>query len=235
MSWETVTIIADWHTFVGLSIVAFFLIRREDKVLRLFGWAMAGLAAFRLVWAAMVTIGLETFRTSDVRALWILVVGAPAIIALFLALRVGADDEPPSRRRWVMAGGVLFLLVLGAVRFIWPLPEETQLHPLATTLLVFGLAAAFFTALHTALEHSEGPGYAILFESTFAVMMMAMSAEVVTGLLSYAYAGDAGSEAALYVSRMTDVIASLAALALWISVVVHERKEIEREHRPAGA
>lgn len=234
MSWETVAVIADWHTFVGLSIIAFFLIRRADKVLRLFGWAMAGLAAFRLVWAAMVTIGLETFRTSDVRFFWILVIAAPAAVALFLALRVGADDEPPSRRRWVMAAGVLFILLLMAVRFIWPLPEATQLHPLSTTLLVFGLAAAFFTALHTALEHSKGPGYAILFESAFAVMMMAMTAEVVAGLLSYAYAGDAGSEATLYVSRMTDVIASVAALVLWVSVVVHERKEIAREHA-AGA
>ena len=239
MSWDTVAIVGDWHTFIGLSIVAFFLIRRQDRVLRLFGQAVAALAAFRLFWALLAaTVGVDDYLASGLRAAGFFVLGAPAIIAFFLALRVGADNEPPSVRRWIMAGGALVLIAIAAARFVWPLPDETQMNPVSTMLMLFALAGAFFIALHTALEHSEGPGYAILFESAFALLLMGVAVEAVGGLILSSLEGvaDADLETALTVTRLADLVASAATLVLWISVVIHERKEIARERapRPAG-
>ena len=229
--------VSHWHEVVGLLIVAAMLIRRKDHVLRLFGQAVAGLATFRLVWAVASSIGVErTIWSDDSRVMWGLLFAIPMSVAILLALRVGSDEGTPLARALIVAGGLAVIVIAAAVRFIDG-PFEGQFgaaHPVSTIIVTFLFASSFIIALHTVLAHTNGAGYRILFESAFAVLIIGVSVEfVVVAAGTYPSGGHTDSSEALRVAA--DVITSVTALILWVSVAIHELAEIGRERKEQEA
>ena len=227
--------ISHWHEIIGLLIVAAMLILRKDRVLRLFGQAVAGLAAFRLVWWAASSIGADETTWSGaggtaLGALYAISISA----AILLALRVGSDEGSPRSRALIVAGGLAVIVIAAAVRFITPFEGEFGVsHPVSTVIIAFLFASSFIIALHVVLAHTNGPGYRILFESAFAVVIVGVAVELVaTSAGTYASGGHTDSSEALRVAA--DVITSAATLVLWASVAIHELAEIGRERKEAA-
>ena len=227
--------ISHWHEVVGLLIVAVMLIRRKDHVLRLFGQAVAGLAAFRLVWAVSSSIGFErTLGSDSVGTAWCVFFGIPLSIAILLALRVGAEDGTPLARALIVAGGLAFIVIAALVRFVSPYEGEFGAgHPISNAIIVFLFAGSFIIALHTVLAHTKGAGYRILFESAFAVLIIGVAIEFVVASAGASSAGGHTDSSEL-IRVATDVITSVMALVLWVSIVVHELAESRRERNPRG-
>ena len=227
--------VSHWHEVAGLLIVAVMLIRRKDHVLRLFGQAVAGLAAFRLVWALSSTIGFErTLGSESTGIAWGVFFAVPMSIAILLALRVGAEDGTPRARALIVAGGIVLIIASALVRFLSPYEGEFGAgHPISTTIVVFLFAGSFIIALHTVLAHTNGVGYRILFESAFAVLIIGVAIEFIATSAGATPAGEHTDSSEL-LRVATDVITSVMAFVLWVSVVIHELAEIGRERNPRG-
>ena len=227
--------VSHWHEVAGLLIVAVMLIRRKDHVLRLFGQAVAGLAVFRLVWALSSTIGFESTLGSDSAGIaWVAFFAVPMSIAILLALRVGAEDGTPRARALVVASGIALIIIAALVRFVFPYEGEFgATHPISTTIVVFLFAGSFVIALHTVLAHTNGVGYGILFESAFAVLVIGVAIEFIAASAGASPTGEHTDSSEL-IRVVTDVITSVMALVLWVSVVVHELAESRRERNPRG-
>lgn len=228
--------VSHWHEVVGLFIVAVMLIRRKDHVLRLFGQAVAGLATFRLVWALVSTFGAESTLWSDsAGVVWGVFFAVPMSVAILLALRVGSEEGTPLARALIVAGGVVGLVAAALVRFSFPYEGEFGVaHPISTVIVVFLFAGSFIIALHTVLAHTNGPGYRILFESAFAVLVIGIAIEFVVVSAGTVPTGE-HTDSSEIIRVVTDVITSVMALVLWVSVVLHELAEIGRERKAGTA
>ena len=229
--------VSHWHEAAGLLVVAVMLIRRKDHVLRLFGQAVAGLAAFRFIWALASSIGVEnTVWSNDAGTAWDIFFATSMSIAILLALRVGSDEGSPRVRAMIVAAGLAVIIIAAAVRIIGG-PFEGQFgaaHPVSTAIVTFLFAASFIVALHTVLAHTNGAAYRILFESAFALVIVGFAVElVVVSAGTYPTGGHTDSSEVFRIAA--DLIASGAALVLWVSVVIHELAEVGRERREQEA
>ena len=226
--------VSHWHEVVGLFIVAVMLIRRKDHVLRLFGQAVAGLATFRLVWAIVSAVGVEGALWDDPSGrMWGIFFAVPMSVAILLALRVGSDEGTPLARALIVAAGAAGLAVAALVRLVVPYDDFGTAHPISTTIAVFLFTGSFIIALHTVLAHTNGAGYRILFESAFAVLVVGIAIDLVVVSAGTIPSGEHTDSSEL-IRVITDVVTSVMALVLWVSVVIHELAEIGRERR-AGA
>ena len=229
--------ISHWHEAVGLLIVAVMLIRRKDHVLRLFGQAVAGLAAFRLVWAVVFSVGVEdTIWSDSTGGVWTAAFGIPIGVAILLALRVGSDEGTPLARALIVAGGLVILAIAGAVRLIGG-PFEGQFgaaHPVSAVITAFLFAGSFIVALHTVLAHTNGAAYRILFESAFAIIIIGIAVEFIVFSAGTDRTGG-HTDSSEIIRVLADAITSATALVLWVSVVVHELAEVGRERKEQEA
>ena len=229
--------VSHWHEAAGLLIVAVMLIRRKDHVLRLFGQAVAGLAAFRIVWALASSIGVEdTIWSNDARAAWGVFIAIPMSIAILLALRVGSDEGSPRARALIVAAGLAVIIIAAAVRIIGG-PFEGEFgaaHPVSTAIVTFLFAASFIVALHTVLAHTNGAAYRILFESAFALVIVGFAVEFIVFSAGTDRAGG-HTDSSEVIRVLADAITSATALVLWVSVVVHELAEVGRERKEQEA
>ena len=228
--------VSHWHEVVGLLIVALMLIRRKDHVLRLFGQAVAGLATFRLVWALVSALGPDgTLWSDSAGVMWGVFYAVPMSAAILLALRVGSEEGTPLARALIVLGGVVGLVAAAVIRFAFPLELEFGVaHPISTVIVVFLFAGSFIIALHTVLAHTNGPGYRILFESAFAVLIVGVAIEFVVVSAGTAPTGE-HTDSSEVIRVATDVVTSVMALVLWVSVVIHELAEIGRERQEGKA
>ena len=230
MDWELskdmVTVVApllEAHNAIGLVIVAVFMYLRTDKVLKLFGIGAALLAAEVLIDG--ITVGLQP-AVSVLE--WIgLAEGVALIGAGVVFYIVGSSDWSPTARKFAIATAVVWAVVAivldlaieggialhySAAGFVVP-----NLHAITAMWIAIGLVFAFLEAAHLSVEHSHGEPYRTILLGTMSVY----AATLVIVLIAR------DNDTLRFVN---EVVAALAILVMWVSVVVHERKEITLEH-----
>ena len=96
----------------------------------------------------------------------------------------------------------------------------TNLHAVTAVWIIAGVVFAFFEAAHITVEHSHGEPYRSVLLSAMSIMALSI---VITTI--------ADNDALRFLNTL---MGTLAAGVLWVAVVVHERKEIAREHEAAA-
>lgn len=210
------------HSAIGLAIVGIVMWMRLDNTLKLFGVGM-GLFAVALAVAA-ITSG---FRPAEESLRIFTVIGGVVILAsVLIFLRVGVEDYSFKWRRITLGLGVLWAIVFLALEFILDGDSPstyseagfvvTNLHAITSMWLIIGLVFAFFEAAHIAVEHSHGEPYRSILLGAMSIMAMSL---VVTTI--------ADNDALRFINT---IVGTTVSGVMWIAVVVHERKEIVREH-----
>jgi len=211
------TIIADIHTIIGLLIVAFFLFRRSDRVLRLFGEALVGFALARAAW---MFIQRDSAPLDDATTVvWVVIMTLAGLISLVCGMRVVIVQERFAWGAKALAAGGFVLVGLAAIFTSTIFVPDTGLEQFTLPAITLFLAAMFFVALHTVLEHSTGPGYRILFESAFAVIIMATAIEAVSGVITNVF-----DRPSTQVTDMVTFIATDAAGRTYTTETYHGRR-----------
>lgn len=214
------------HSAIGLGIVGVVMWMRTDATLKLFGVGI-GLFAIALAVAA-ITTGI---RPPEDSIRWFGLLGAVLTLATVLIfLRVGIEDYSDRMKTIAMVLGVVWGVVALGMEFVLDdgAPASyseagfivTSLHPLTAMWIIVGLVFAFFEAAHITVEHSHGEPY----RSVLLIGMSIMALSIVITMI-------ADQDALRFINTL---VGTSAAGILWIAVVVHERKEIAREHGVAG-
>ena len=209
------------HSAIGLAIVGVMMWKRTDNTLKLFGIGIGLFAAALAIHA--VTTGI---KPSEDLLGYFTVPGALALlVSVLVFLRVGVEDYSLNWRRVTLALGIVWAVVLFLLEFWLDAGDPahysdagfvvSNLHAVPAILLVFGLAFAFFEGAHIAVEHSHGEPYRTILLSAMSVLALAIIVSVI-----------AESDA---LRLMITLVGSIASGVMWIAVVVHERKEIDRE------
>ena len=215
----TLVPILSFHNGVGLLIVAAFMYMRSDDVLNLFGigvgfLGLGQLATGAIIWMQPPEASLQWFGVISG------LVGFAAVVVFFI---VGSSDYTPRWRRLTLYGVLAWGIVLLALEFALDggNPQTytdagfvySNLH--AITMIWFGVGwfIAFLEAAHMTVEHSHGEPY----RSIIGAAMSIFAVTVVVVVL-------AGENDALRI--VNSVLGSAMILVMWVSVVVHERKEI---------
>ena len=216
--WEPIALA---HSAIGLAIVGTLMWKRTDNTLRLFGVGIGLFAVAIGIRAIMAAIKPEP----DLLGYFTVPTAIALLASVLVFLRVGVEDYSFNWRRITLAIGVVWAVVLFALEFFLD-PGDTphyseagyvvaNLHAIPAVLLIFGLAFAFFEGVHIAVEHSHGEPYRT-------VLLAAMSVLALSIILTVIADSDA-------LRLINGIVGTVASGVLWISVVVHERKEIARE------
>ena len=210
------------HSAIGLAVVGVVMWMRSDNTLKLFGVGM-GLFAAGLAIAAILT-GIRP----DVDSIrWFALVGGILLLAAALVfLRVGVEDYSLQWRRVALALGVAWAVVAIVLEVAFDAGGRasysdagfvvTNLHAVTAVWIIAGVVFAFFEAAHITVEHSHGEPYRSVLLSAMSIMALSI---VITTI--------ADNDALRFLNTL---MGTLAAGVLWVAVVVHERKEIAREH-----
>ena len=210
------------HSAIGLAVVGVVMWMRSDNTLKLFGVGM-GLFAAGLAIAAILT-GIRP----DVDSIrWFALVGGILLLAAALVfLRVGVEDYSLQWRRVALALGVVWAVVAIVLEVVFDAGGRasysdagfvvTNLHAVTAVWIIAGVVFAFFEAAHITVEHSHGEPYRSVLLSAMSIMALSI---VITTI--------ADNDALRFLNTL---MGTLAAGVLWVAVVVHERKEIAREH-----
>lgn len=210
------------HSAIGLAVVGVVMWMRSDNTLKLFGVGM-GLFAAGLAIAAILT-GIRP----DVDSIrWFALVGGILLLAAALVfLRVGVEDYSLQWRRIALALGVVWAVVAIVLEVVFDAGGRasysdagfvvTNLHAVTAVWIIAGVVFAFFEAAHITVEHSHGEPYRSVLLSAMSIMALSI---VITTI--------ADNDALRFLNTL---MGTLAAGVLWVAVVVHERKEIAREH-----
>lgn len=214
------------HSAIGLAVVGVVMWMRSDNTLKLFGVGM-GLFAAGLAIAAILT-GIRP----DVESIrWFALVGGILLLAAALVfLRVGVEDYSLQWRRVALALGVVWAVVAIVLEVVFDAGGRasysdagfvvTNLHAVTAVWIIAGVVFAFFEAAHITVEHSHGEPYRSVLLSAMSIMALSI---VITTI--------ADNDALRFLNTL---MGTLAAGVLWVAVVVHERKEIAREHEAAA-
>ena len=214
------------HSAIGLAVVGVVMWMRSDNTLKLFGVGM-GLFAAGLAIAAILT-GIRP----DVESIrWFALVGGILLLAAALVfLRVGVEDYSLHWRRVALALGVVWAVVAIVLEVVFDAGGRasyseagfvvTNLHAVTAVWIIAGVVFAFFEAAHITVEHSHGEPYRSVLLSAMSIMALSI---VITTI--------ADNDALRFLNTL---MGTLAAGVLWVAVVVHERKEIAREHEAAA-
>lgn len=214
------------HSAIGLAVVGVVMWMRSDNTLKLFGVGM-GLFAAGLAIAAILT-GIRP----DVDSIrWFALVGGILLLAAALVfLRVGVEDYSLQWRRVALALGVVWAVVAVVLEVVFDAGGRasyseagfvvTNLHAVTAVWIIAGVVFAFFEAAHITVEHSHGEPYRSVLLSAMSIMALSI---VITTI--------ADNDALRFLNTL---MGTLAAGVLWVAVVVHERKEIAREHEAAA-
>ncbi len=214
------------HSAIGLAVVGVVMWMRSDNTLKLFGVGM-GLFAAGLAIAAILT-GIRP----DVDSIrWFALVGGILLLAAALVfLRVGVEDYSLQWRRVALALGVVWAVVAVVLEVVFDAGGRasysdagfvvTNLHAVTAVWIIAGVVFAFFEAAHITVEHSHGEPYRSVLLSAMSIMALSI---VITTI--------ADNDALRFLNTL---MGTLAAGVLWVAVVVHERKEIAREHETAA-
>lgn len=214
------------HSAIGLAVVGVVMWMRSDNTLKLFGVGM-GLFAAGLAIAAILT-GIKP----DVGSIrWFALVGGILLLAAALVfLRVGVEDYSLQWRRVALALGVVWAVVAIVLEVVFDAGGRasysdagfvvTNLHAVTAVWIIAGLVFAFFEAAHITVEHSHGEPYRSVLLSAMSIMALSI---VITTI--------ADNDALRFLNTL---MGTLASGVLWVAVVVHERKEIAREHEAMG-
>lgn len=216
------------HNGLGLLVIAVFMYMRSDNTLKLFGVGIGFLAFAPLLSGviSLLDISVESLR-------WVGVVnGFFALAAAVVFFIVGSSDYSPRWKRiaWVSAlVWCVVLLVLELVLDSGGIPAYTDagyqtigLHAITAIWLMVGLFVAFMEAVHITVEHSHGEPYR-------SILMAAMSIFAISIVVVLA-AGDNDE-----LRFVNSIIGTAMVLVTWITVVVHERKEIAMERASANS
>ena len=217
-----VTPLALAHTAIGLGVVAFVMWLRSDNTLKLFGVGMGLFAAGNGI--AAIVVGI---KPDEGLIRWFaLVGGALTLSGVLLFLRVGIEDWTTKWQRVALAVGVVWLVVVIVLEVFLAAGGRayytesgfivTNFHAITAMLIVIGFAFAFFEAAHITVEHSHGEPYRSVLLATMAVVALSI---IITTI--------ADNDTLRFLNSL---LGTLAAGVLWVAVVVHERKEIAREH-----
>lgn len=213
--------LATGHAAIGLGIVGVVMWMRSDSTLRLFGVGI-GLFAVALGIRA-ITAGIHP--SEDLLRFFALPGALAMLLSVLVFLRVGVEDYSFNWRRIALVLGIVWAVVLTLLEFWLDAGEPahyseagfvvSNLHAIPAILLIFGLAFAFFEAAHIAVEHSHGEPYRTILLASMSVMALALVVATI-----------ADNDA---LRLIISIVGTVASGVMWISVVVHERKEIARE------
>ena len=219
---RVVSPLAAAHSAIGLAIVAVVMWMRLDDTLKLFGVGI-GLFAVALAIGA-ITTGIKP--SEDLLGYFTVPGALVLLVSVLVFLRVGVEDYSLNWRRITLALGIVWAVVLFVLEFWLDAGDPTHysdagfvvsnLHAVPAILLVFGLAFAFFEGAHIAVEHSHGEPYRTILLSAMSVLALAIIVMAI-----------AESDALRFIIT---IVGSAASGVMWIAVVVHERREIAREH-----
>ena len=224
----TVAPILELHAGIGLLVVAVFMYLRSDSVLKFFG---VGVGLLGL--AQKTTAGLLWSQQSDeLQSLFALLGGIASLVAVIAFVVVRSNDYSRPWRIVALVAVVVWAAVLFSLEPILESNSVRQyteagyvyrdLHPLTTVWFMVGWFIAFLEAVHIAVEHSHGEPYRSILVAAMSVFAVSIMVLVVVG---------ANDE----LRFLSTVVSSAMVLAMWLAVVVHERKEIAAEHRNGAA
>ena len=220
----TVVPILELHNFIGLLIVAVFMYLRSDAVLKLFGIGIG------LLGLGQATTGMIVWLQPTVESLrWFGIIGG--IVGLFAVLVffiVGSSDYAPRWRRVVLVGFVVWALVVFILEPVLDNDSVQQytdagymyrnLHAITMVCFMIGWFIAFLEAVHITVEHSHGEPYRSILVAAMSIFAISVMVIVIAG----------ENDALRFVNSIVNAV---MVLIMWIAVVVHERKEIAREHQ----
>ncbi len=211
------------HNGVGLLVVAVFMYMRSDATLKMFGIGMGLLALTPLLSSLMVTLQIpeDSLRWFGVLN------GVLGLAAVVVFLIVGSSDYSPRWRRIALVAGLAWCVILAALELLLDaggVPHYTDvgyvsinLHAITALWLMVGLFVAFLEAVHITVEHSHGEPYRSILVAAMSIFAISLAVWVI--------AGDNNE-----LRFVNSVVSTAMVLVMWIAVVVHERKEIAREH-----
>ena len=223
----TLVPLLSFHNGVGLLIVAALMYMRSDDVLNLFGigvgfLGLGQLATGAIIWMQPLEASLQWFGVISG------LIGFAAVVVFFI---VGSSDYS---RRWrqrtlyaVLAWGIVLLALEFALDGGNPQKYTSagfvysNLHAITMVWFAVGWFIAFLEAAHMTVEHSHGEPYR-------SILGAAMSIYAVTVVVLVV----AGENDALRIVNL--VLGSAMILVMWVSVVLHERKEIALDRAAPG-
>ena len=223
----TLVPLLELHNGIGLLIVATFMYLRSDVALKLFGIGVGLLGVGQLttgtvVWLQPPEESLQWFGVLGG------LVGIGAVVVFFI---VGSYDYSPRWKRLTLLGAVVWAAVLLGLEFALDSGNAqrytaagyvySNLHAITMIWLAIGWFIAFLEAVHITVEHSHGEPYRSILVAAMSIFAVSVMVVVV--------AGENDS-----LRLVNSIMAAAMVLVMWISVVVHERKELASE-REAGA
>ena len=223
----TLVPILSFHNGIGLLIVAAFMYMRSDDVLNLFGIGVGFLGLGQLATGAIILM-----HPLEVSLQWFGVVsGLIGFAAVGVFFIVGSSNYTPRWRQLTLYGVLAWGIVLLALEFALDggNPQTytdagfvySNLHAITMIWFALGWFIAFLEAAHITVEHSHGEPY----RSIIGAAMSIFAVTVVVVVL-------AGENDALRI--VNSVLGSAMILVMWVSVVVHERKEIASDRAMEG-
>ena len=223
----TLVPLLELHNGIGLLIVATFMYLRSDVALKLFGIGVGLLGVGQLttgtvVWLQPPEESLQWFGILGG------LVGIGAVVVFFI---VGSHDYSPRWKRLTLLGAVVWAAILLGLEFALDSGNAqrytpagyvySNLHAITMIWLAVGWFIAFLEAVHITVEHSHGEPYRSILVAAMSIFAVSVMVLVV-----------AGENDSLRI--VSSIMAAGMVLVMWVSVVVHERKEIAAD-RDAGA
>lgn len=221
----TLTPFLSLHIGIGLLIVAVFMYRRSDSVLKLFG---VGIGLMGL--ASLPTVLVTWLDPPDlVQSLFTAIGAFSSIVGVVFFVVVGSSDYAPRWRRIALGGIIVWavvLAVMGSLLDFGAGASENGASGVAITLttvwFLLGWFIAFLEAAHIAVEHSHGEPYRSILIAAMSVFAVAIVAGIVAS---------ENDQLAFF----SWVVTTVLVLVMWLAVVLHERKEIAAEHQHEAA
>lgn len=212
----TLTPFLSIHIGIGLLIVAVFMYRRSDSVLKLFG---VGIGLMGL--ASLPTAVFTWLDPPDlVQSLFTALAAFASIAGVVIFVAVGSSEYAPRWRRVAIGSIIAWAAVLAVMGPLLSFgsgeSDESVVLTATTVLFIVGWFIAFLEAAHVAVKHSHGEPY----RSILMVAMSVFAVAIVAGL-----AASGNDQMAFFSWGVTAVM----VLVMWLAVVLHERKEIGRE------
>ena len=210
------------HSAIGLMVVGVVMWLRSDNTLKLFGVGMGLFAAGYAI--AAIVMGVRP--AEDAIRWFALIGGALTLSGVLLFLRVGVEDYSLQWRRVAVAIGIVWAVAAIVLEVAFGIGGRaayseagfllTNFHAITAMWIVLGFAFAFFEAAHITVEHSHGEPYRTVILGAMAVVALSI---IITSI--------ADNDTLRFLNSL---LGTLAAGVMWVAVVVHERKEIAREH-----
>ena len=220
----TLVPLLEYHNGIGLIIVGVFMYLRSDSVLKMFGVGVALLGLGQMTTGTVVWL-----QPTEESLQWFGIVGGFAgLVAVIVFFIVGSSDYAPRWRRLTLYGVLVWGIVLIALELaldsgnVQKYTEAgyvySNLHAITQVWFMVGWFIAFLEAVHITVKHSHGEPYRSILVAAMSIFAVSVMVVVV-----------AGENDSLRI--VNSVVSSAIVLAMWVAVVLHERKEIASDRQ----